>query len=164
MSPQRTVEHATDHTLDAIAINATEAQRLHNPTTPEADSVLEYVELLPMPDHTRRVLRGAVTSVWQLNEREGDASRRAAQAFADRCRREHRYPVKQIAHELRGLLRETDGLGYVRLVCTIRRLLAHEQVGRDVLLSPAVAHELGAGPTRKMHVLVAAVERAELDA
>lgn len=162
MSPQRNIEHATEQTMHAIALNEQQALRLWNPGTPEPDSLLEYVEVFPLQSRERRALRGWGLDLFRLNGLEGDACRDAVAVFSERCRRRYRYGVKNVVEELRPLLRERDGVGFVRLVCAVRRLLAHEQVGRDVLLSGAVAHELGAGPfdyLRKVAVTVDAVER-----
>lgn len=161
--PARLVEQHRDHVLDAIALNDMQATRLHNPCTPEPDSLMEYLEALPMPDHTRRVLRGCVNDVYLMNAREGDKERAAITPLEERARREHRYPVKRLAQDLRPLLGERDGLGFVRLTVRVRELLAHEQVGRDVLLSGALAHELGTGgdgPADWLATVVSWVEAA----
>lgn len=158
MTPLRTVEHSRDHILDAIALNDTEAVRLHNPSTPQPDSLLEYIECLPMEEHSRRVLRGCANTVFMLNAQEGDCERAAVPALELACRREHRYPVQRLANDVRPLLTAHDALGFVRLVCRVRDLLVHEQVGRDVLLSSALAHELGATPATRLAELVALIE------
>ena len=158
MAPQRNAECWRDHVLDAIACNDTEATRLHNPVTPEADSLLEYIETLPMEEHSRRVLRGCANTVFMLNAREGDSERAAVPTLESACRREFRYPVQRLADDLRPLLAMHDGVGFVRLVCRVRDLLAHEQVGRDVLTSSALAHELGENPAARLHELVGLIE------
>lgn len=171
MPPLRPVERYRDHVLDAIAINDTEATRLHNPATPEADSLLEYVEVLHadveqiadtiIRDRLLRhvlVLRGCGNTVFMLNAREGDSERAAVPTLETACRREHRYPVQRLADDLRPLLGMHDGVGFVRLVCRVRELLAHEQVGRDVLLSSALAHELGDAPADRLTELVGHIE------
>lgn len=160
MAP-RLVEQHRDHVLDAIALNDMQSQRLHNPVTPEPDSLLEYLEALPMPDRTRKVLRGCANDVYLMNAREGDSERAAITPLEERARRKHRYPVKRLAEDLRPLLGERDGLGFVRLTVRVRELLAHEQVGRDVLLSTALAHELGNGPDGPAEWLATVVEWVE---
>jgi len=158
VAPLRTVEHSRNHVLDAIAVNDMEAARLHNPVTPQADSLLEYIEVLPMPDSTRRTLRGCANTVFLLNAQEGDCERSAVPGYEALCRRAHRYPVRRLADDLRPLLGMHDGVGFVRLVCRVRELLAHEQVGRDVLLSSALRHELGDGPAGRLTEMVGWIE------
>lgn len=171
MAPLRNVECWRDHVLDAVALNDMEASRLHNPATPEADSLLEYVEVLHadveqvedvvirarLLHHVQR-LRGCGNHVFMLNAREGDSERAAVPTLESACRREYRYPVQRLADDLRPLLGMHDGVGFVRLVCRVRDLLAHEQVGRDVLTSSALAHELGENPAARLHELVGLIE------
>lgn len=160
MAPMRNIESYRDHVLDALALNSMEASRLHNPATPEPDSLLEYIETLPMEDHSRRVLRGCANSVFMLNAREGDCERSAVPTLEEACRRKYRYSVQRIADELRPVLAQHDGTGFVRQVFKVRELLAHEQVGREVLLSGALAHELGDGPAGRLVELVEWIEAA----
>lgn len=173
MAPLRNAEHHRDHLMDAIALNDTEASRLHNPSTPEPDSLLEYVEVLHADveqidcpalrarmRHHVRVLRGCGNTVFLLNGREGDSERAAVPGFERECRRELRYPVQRLAADLRPLLGMHDGVGFTRLVCRVRELLAHEQVGHDVLVSSALGHELGAGPAARLVELVDWIEAA----
>lgn len=170
-SPARNAETWRDHVLDAVALNDMEASRLHNPSTPEPDSLMEYVEVLAgdvdayVPEVARerfqrhvQVIRGCCNTVFLLNAREGDSERAAIPTLEHACRREHRYPVQRLADELRPLLGLHDGVGFVRLVCRVRALLAHEQVGRAVLLSGALAHELGCGPHDRLTELVGWIE------
>ena len=170
-TPARNAETWRDHVLDAVALNDMESHRLHNPATPEPDSLMEYVEVLALdvdvhvPEVVRErfhrhvnVLRGCANTVFLLNAREGDSERAAVPTLERACRREHRFPVRRLADELRPLLGMHDGVGFVRLVCRVRELLAHEQVGRDVLLSGALAHELGATPSARLVELVGHIE------
>lgn len=139
---------AADHVLDAQAVNDTEAIRLFN-ATPEPDSLLEYIESLPMPEHTRRVLRGCASTIVQLNDRERECERAAMAALAQV---RDTLGVKGAARLLRPVLCGTD---YVREVSTVRDLLADPRCGSRVLLARSMRSELGKAKTERLALLVA---------
>lgn len=131
---------ALDHLLEAQAANDIEAQRLFN-ASPEPDSLLEYIEALPMPDRTRRVLRGCASSIVILNDRERDAERAATRLLDAQAPRSLRdtIGVKGAARLLRPVLG-----GDFQMECsTIRRLLADPRCGVKVLRSRSMVGQLG---------------------
>jgi hypothetical protein len=139
---------ALDHLLDAQALNDTEARRLFNPSE-EPDSLLEYIESLPMPAHTRRVLRGCASSIVQLNDRERECERAAT---ADLAHVRDTLGVKGAARMLRPVLGCGD---YVREVTTVRDLLAEPRCGVRVLTARSMRSELGKAKTARLNELVA---------
>lgn len=145
-------------TLDAQALNATQARLIANPT-PEVDSLVEHVTELARTATTeqRQHLHAILTltrELFQSNQAEGDLERTVAGA-ADHLTSELRnnelnadrapaWPARRIARMVRGPL--ADLLNPV-IADTGRALQelqqALQQIPTTALLTVAVRHELG---------------------
>lgn len=159
--------------MDAVAANDHEARMLFDPS-PEVDSLAEYtlavasrIRDLPMPAETRSQLlplataaHGRTRAVIVQNRRERSCETDAAGALDGVARRIHQVPVKELRSRLTPLLSASarDGIAYVHLVRELADLLANPWVGREVLLSGALAHELGLEPSARLRELVEQME------
>jgi hypothetical protein len=141
--------------MDGLALNDWQALALHNPATPEVDSLLEHIEALTAHGVPAEIVEGLRSGVWlvaELNGRERQCQRQVA-GNGERLVQELRPAERRQSlnrSELRRRLRPildvlgdpaADPMAYVRAG---RDFAAVErEVPVETLLSRSLAHELG---------------------
>lgn len=155
--PERHVQKALNHALDAQAANHHEERMLFDPS-PEMDSLMEYILGLPMPDQTRRVLLAKAQLVLEQNRLERDCERNIAGHLDGVVKRANCPGVKELAPKLARMLKAEHTGGYVSLVCHVRDLCRSPFVGPGILMSDSMRAQLGDGPGGRLRELVVLVE------
>jgi hypothetical protein len=152
------VEELVAHSLDGIAANDYQAIALHNPATPEVDSLLERIDTLHsynVPPAVVDQLRGDVWLVVEWNGRERQCQRTVAGNGERIARDLERFSLKRAARTLGPVLDaianklDDRSRDWPALLAGIERI-----VPTDVLRSRSLAHELGRGRAPVLHRLL----------
>lgn len=134
---------ALEHAMNAHACNQAQALALHNPDTPEIDSLVELVLASPLEPVWKRRLLLAAQRVQDWNDTEGAMERKAIGLLDEQSPRGLRagYGVKDAAARLRPVLARGNRHA-ARLV--VRSLLRNPECGERVLCMRSLRGQLGA--------------------
>lgn len=156
-----TAAEVLGHLVDAQAVNDLEGLALHNPHTPETDSLSEWIVGLPLPEHVRAQGLRFLAAALHLNTRERHHEHSATgliDEHAELGREIHARGMtcKQIARRLAPHLRATTP--HVQAVSAVRRELA--TAGPKRLASRGVAGELSPLQGERLRTILAQLSAA----